>query len=262
MSESQETGSSRSAAGSTAGSTARAAGNTTGQQAEVHDRQIQDMFAGIAGVYDRMNGLLSLGLDASWRDRLAEAIDPSAQDVLDACTGTGELILTAARHGRGVRHVASDFCVPMLSAGIADNGLGDAARVLAADTQRLPFADESFDAVMVGFGLRNLGELQRGLDEIARILRPGGQILVLEFFRVRRAWMQAPIDFYLSRVVPLLGRIVGGAPEAYAYLPRSMGRFVTVAEFREGLVQAGFEADMVVRPQTFGIAYLVVARKT
>lgn len=235
--------------------------NTTGQRADVHDRQIRDMFAGIAGVYDRMNGLLSLGLDASWRDRLADAIDPGAEDVLDACTGTGELILTAARRGRGTRHVASDFCVPMLAAGVASNGLGDAARVLAADTQELPFADGSFDAVMVGFGLRNLGELQRGLDDIARVLRPGGQILVLEFFRVKRAWMQAPIDFYLKRVVPLLGRIVGGAPEAYTYLPRSMGKFVTVAEFCAGLERAGFQADVIVRPQTFGIAHLIVARK-
>ena len=239
----------------------RPAANTTGQRADVHDRQIRDMFSGIAGVYDRMNGLLSLGLDARWRERLVRAIDPAAEDVLDACTGTGELVLTAARMGRGRRHVASDFCVPMLAAGIADNGLGRSARVLAADTQRFSFADGSFDAVMVGFGLRNLGELDRGLTDIARVLRPGGQILVLEFFRVRRAWMQAPIDFYLSRVVPLLGRVLGGSPEAYSYLPRSMGRFVTVAEFREALARAGFSEVEMVRPQTFGIAHLVVARK-
>lgn len=235
--------------------------NTTGQQAEVHDRQIRDMFAGIAGVYDRMNGLLSLGLDARWRERLVRAIDPDARDVLDACTGTGELVLTAARMGRGERHVASDFCVPMLEAGVADNGLARTARVLAADTQRLPFADASFDAVMVAFGLRNLGSLEQGLADIARVLRPGGQLLVLEFFRVRRAWMEAPVSFYLSRVVPLLGRIVGGAPDAYTYLPTSMGRFVTVAEFRDRLAAAGFEPEALVRSQTFGIAHLVVARR-
>ena len=83
--------------------------NTTGQQAEVHDRQIRDMFAGIAGVYDRMNGLLSLGLDARWRKHVAKAIDPGAQDILDVCSGTGELLLTAKAYGRGSRHVASDF---------------------------------------------------------------------------------------------------------------------------------------------------------
>lgn len=235
--------------------------NTTGQRADVHDRQIRDMFAGIAGVYDRMNGVLSLGLDARWRERLVRRIDPGARDVLDACTGTGELVLTAARMGRGERHVASDFCVPMLTAGIADNGLGRAAEVLAADTQRLPFADASFDAVMVAFGLRNLGSLDQGLSDIARVLRPGGQLLVLEFFRVRRAWMEAPVSFYLGRVVPLLGRVIGGAPEAYAYLPSSMGRFVTVAEFRKRLEAAGFETDVLVHAQTFGIAHLVVARK-
>ena len=235
--------------------------NTTGQRAEVHDRQIRDMFAGIAGVYDRMNGLLSLGLDARWRERLVRSIDADAHDVLDACTGTGELALTAARMGRGERHVASDFCVPMLEAGVANNRLARTARVLAADTQRLPFADGSFDAVMVAFGLRNLGSLDQGLADIARVLRPGGQLLVLEFFRVRRAWMEAPVSFYLSRVVPALGRIVGGAPEAYAYLPSSMGRFVTIAEFRRRLSAAGFGSEPLVRPQTFGIAHLVVARK-
>lgn len=236
--------------------------NTTGQRADVHDRQIREMFAGIAGVYDRMNGLLSLGLDARWRERLSLAIDPAAQDVLDACTGTGELILTARRMGRGQRHVASDFCVPMLQAGIRDNALGVSARVLAADTQRLPFAAGSFDAVLVGFGLRNLGELDRGLEEIARVLRPGGQLLVLEFFRVRREWLEAPVAFYLSRVVPLLGRIVGGNGDAYTYLPRSMTRFVTVDEFGRRLRTAGFEGTIEIRPQTLGIAHLVVARRS
>ena len=91
--------------------------NTTGQQAEVHDRQIRDMFAGIAGVYDRMNGLLSLGLDSRWRRHVARAIDDSAADILDVCSGTGELLLTAREQGKGTRHVASDFCEPMLRAG-------------------------------------------------------------------------------------------------------------------------------------------------
>ena len=110
--------------------------NTTGQQAEVHDRQIRDMFAGIAGVYDRMNGLLSLGLDDRWRRHVALAIDPGATDVLDVCSGTGELLLAAKQFGRGSHHVASDFCEPMLRAGIRDNGLGEAADgVIAADTR-------------------------------------------------------------------------------------------------------------------------------
>ena len=234
--------------------------NTTGQRAEVHDRQIRAMFAGIAGVYDRMNGLLSLGLDARWRERLVSEIDPTAVDVLDACTGTGELILTAVRMGRGQRHVASDFCEPMLRAGLRDHDLGRQAAVLAADTQRLPFADASFDAVTVGFGLRNLGDLDLGLRELARVQRPGGQLLVLEFFRVPRRWMEAPVAFYLQRAVPALGRIFGGDGEAYAYLPRSMTRFVTVSGFVERLEAAQFELPRA-RPQTLGIAHMVTARR-
>ena len=235
--------------------------NTTGQQAEVHDRQIREMFAGIASVYDRMNGLLSLGLDSRWRRHVARAIDASAADVLDVCSGTGELLLTARAHGKGTRHVASDFCEPMLRAGIRDNGLAERSDgVVTADTQRLPFADASFDAVIVGFGLRNLGELDLGLEEIRRVLRPGGQLLTLEFFRVSRKWLEAPVSFYLSRVVPLLGRIVGGDAPAYTYLPESMGRFVTVDEFCGRLRKAGFEPEIRVEAQTLGIAHLVCAR--
>jgi demethylmenaquinone methyltransferase/2-methoxy-6-polyprenyl-1,4-benzoquinol methylase len=149
----------------------------------------------------------------------------------------------------------------MLQAGVADNGLGREAGVLAADTQRLPFADASFDAVMVGFGLRNLGDLDLGLQEIARVLRPGGQLLVLEFFRVPRKWMEAPVAFYLSRVVPLLGKVFGGDGAAYTYLPRSMTRFVTVREFAVRMEKAGFANGPQVRAQTLGIAHLVVGRR-
>ena len=149
----------------------------------------------------------------------------------------------------------------MLRAGIRDNGLGrEADGVITADTQRLPFADDAFDTVIVGFGLRNLGELDLGLEEIHRVLRPGGQLLTLEFFRVSRKWLEAPVSFYLSRVVPLLGRIVGGDAPAYTYLPESMGRFVTVREFGERLRNAGFDAEIRVETQTLGIAHLVCAR--
>jgi len=235
--------------------------NTTRSNVVEHDRRIREMFAGIAGVYDRMNGLLSLGFDARWRRNLVRRIHPAAQDLLDACCGTGELLLTAKRMGRGRRFVATDFCVPMLREGIRRNGLGAQAEVLGADSQRLPFADGSFDAVMVGFGLRNLGDLPQGLREMHRVLRPGGQLLVLEFFRVERGWLEAPVSFYLQRVVPLLGRIVGRSSEAYRYLPESMGRFVSVPQFSAALGQAGFERLTLVETQTLGIAHLVVARR-
>lgn len=235
--------------------------NTTRQDAAVHDRQIREMFAGIAGVYDRMNGLLSLGLDARWRDRLAAAIDPSAQDILDACTGTGELILTAKAAGKGSRHVASDFCHPMLAEGVRANGLGRAADVLTADTQRLPFRSDSFDAVLVGFGLRNLGDLSLGLREIHRVLRPGGQLLVLEFFRARRGWVRRPMEAYLRHVVPALGSMVGRSRGAYTYLPQSMGNFLTVDEFQQELSACGLRPEGRAQAQSLGVAHLVQARR-
>jgi demethylmenaquinone methyltransferase/2-methoxy-6-polyprenyl-1,4-benzoquinol methylase len=219
------------------------------------------MFAGIARVYDRMNGILSLGRDAVWRRDLASAIDPAAVDLLDVCSGTGELLLTAKAMGKGRRHLATDFCLPMLQAGKADNELTRECAVVAADTQRLPLPDAAFDAVMVAFGLRNLGELERGLAEIARVLRPDGQLLVLEFFRPRRAWARAPLELYLERVVPFLGKVVGKDEGAYTYLPRSMARFLTVPEFLAALQRAGFSAEILVRRQTLGVAHLVVARR-
>ncbi|NNM34429.1 MAG: ubiquinone/menaquinone biosynthesis methyltransferase [Gemmatimonadetes bacterium] len=234
--------------------------NTTRQDPAVHDRQIRAMFADIAGVYDRMNGVLSLGLDARWRQRVAAAIDPAAVDVLDACSGTGELILTAQRAGKGRRHVATDFCHPMLAEGVRTNGLGQAASVLTADTQRLPFQDASFDAVLVGFGLRNLGDLPLGLREIRRVLRPGGQLLALEFFRARRSWVARPMNLYLTRVVPFLGGLIGRDSSAYTYLPQSMGNFLTVAEFSSELERAGLSVEGSAQAQSFGVAHLVEAR--
>lgn len=235
--------------------------NTTRQDAQVHDRQIRDMFTGIAGVYDRMNGLLSLGMDARWRRNLARAIDGDARDLLDVCCGTGELLLAAQDLGRGSRHVAGDFCEAMIRAGARDHHLLERASVAVADTQALPFADQSFDAVMSAFGLRNLGNLRAGLMEIHRVLRPGGQILVLEFFRVRRGTLAAPVSAYLGRVVPWVGRLVGKDAGAYGYLPASMGKFLSVSEFGQLLEDCGFEAEALVEAQTLGIAHLVVARR-
>lgn len=235
--------------------------NTTRQDAQVHDRQIRDMFTGIAGVYDRMNGILSLGMDARWRWRLAAAIDADASDLLDVCCGTGELLLTAQKMGRGRRHVAADFCEAMIRAGASDHELHRRAAVAVADTQALPFASSSFDVVMSGFGLRNLGDLRRGIVEIHRVLRPGGQLLVLEFFRVRRGALAAPVSAYLGRVVPWVGRLVGKDSSAYGYLPRSMGQFLSVAEFGQLLVECGFQEEPRVESQTLGIAHLVVARR-
>jgi demethylmenaquinone methyltransferase/2-methoxy-6-polyprenyl-1,4-benzoquinol methylase len=235
--------------------------NTTGHEARAHDRQIREMFAGIASVYDRMNGLLSLGLDARWRHNLVREIDPTAVDLLDVCCGTGELILGAREAGRGRHWYASDFCEPMLRAGARDHGLGEKAELSVADTQQLPFGDASFDAVMVAFGLRNLGDLSQGLREIHRVLRPGGQLLVLEFFRARRRGPARVLNFYLSRGVPLLGRWFGGDTGAYRYLPVSMGRFVTQAEFCSLAEAAGFAARASCKSQSLGVAQLILLRK-
>jgi ubiquinone/menaquinone biosynthesis C-methylase UbiE len=133
--------------------------------------------------------------------------------------------------------------------------------VVAADTHQLPFPDAAFDCAMVAFGLRNLGDLERGLRELARVVRPGGQLLVLEFFRSRRPWLAAPVEAYLRRGVPLLGRLAGRDGQAYGYLSSSMQRFVAIPEFLEALAAAGFSAGQRVRPQTLGVAHLIEGRR-
>ncbi len=231
-----------------------------------HAHAVRAMFARIARVYDFMNHLLSLNLDRRWRRRLVARIDADAWEVLDACAGTGDLALACLRAGRGRLVLVSDFCPEMLVRG-RRKGLGN---LLAADALRLPLPDASVDAVMVAFGVRNLADVRAGIDELARVLRPSGQLLVLEFFRgdpraagagasergpspLVRAWLRATL--------PLLGRLFARDGAAYTYLPSSMDRFLTVAEFRALLEERGL-GEVVVERQTLGIAHLVAARKS
>ena len=229
-----------------------------------HGREVRSMFARISGVYDFMNHFLSLNRDKSWRRAVAARLDADAWEVLDLCAGTGDLALAAVRAGRGRTWIAADFCPEMLAGARGKRG-AEELQLAAADAMALPFRDRSVDAVTVGFGVRNFADVRRGLAEIARVLRPGGQILVLDFFRDDpagagdRRGVAAPVRLGLDTVVPLLGRLVGRDGSAYGYLPGSMGQFLTPTEFAALLGELGFR-DVEVRRQTFGIAHLVAGR--
>jgi demethylmenaquinone methyltransferase/2-methoxy-6-polyprenyl-1,4-benzoquinol methylase len=231
---------------------------------EQHGRRVRSMFARISGVYDFMNHLLSLNRDKQWRKNVARHLDHDAWEVLDLCAGTGDLALTCLAAGKGREFIAADFCPEMLL-GSRGKRNADRLQLAAADGMALPFKDRQMDAVTVGFGVRNFADVRRGIAEIARVLRPGGQIMILEFYRDDpHAGGQARgasglIRFGLNTVIPALGKLVGRDGAAYSYLPSSMGEFLTPTEFAELLREHGFE-DVFIERQTFGIAHIVGGR--
>jgi len=231
---------------------------------KAHAASVRRMFARIARVYDFMNHALSLNRDRRWRRNVARRLDPTTWELVDVCAGTGDLGLACLEDGRAREAFAVDFCADMLHAG-RGKGLGRSVPAAAGDTLALPLRDACCDAVVAGFGMRNLADLPRGLAEVRRVLRPGGQFLTLEFFRADTGGAgpergaAAPVRMGLAASLPLLGRLLGRDRDAYAYLNDSMGRFLTPREYAAQLEQAGF-GEVFVERQTLGIAHIVGGR--
>jgi demethylmenaquinone methyltransferase / 2-methoxy-6-polyprenyl-1,4-benzoquinol methylase len=190
--------------------------------------QIRGMFDRIAGVYDLMNGAMTAGLHHRWRERAADLSEVEPGDsALDACCGTGDLALELAkRTGAAGRVIGSDFSERMLDIARAKAAERGAAGVRFewGDALDLPYDDQSFDAVTVGFGVRNLADLERGVGELARVLKPGGRLVILEITQPRRPPLSIFFSLWFDRIVPLLG-ILAGDRDAYSYLPESVKRF-------------------------------------
>lgn len=229
-------------------------------------KRIRQMFGQIAGRYDLLNRLLSLGIDRSWRRRTVRLAPPSAAGVvLDVCTGTADLALAYWRWGRGaVRVVGADFCHPMLALGSRKcrrAGAGDQVALVEADAQNLPFPNDTFQVVSIAFGLRNLCDPDQGLREMARVCRPGGRVAVLEFSLPRSQPLKAIYGWYFRRLLPWIGQALArNRQEAYNYLPASVGEFPQGEALAERMRQAGL-GDVRCHPFTFGIASLYVGTK-
>jgi demethylmenaquinone methyltransferase/2-methoxy-6-polyprenyl-1,4-benzoquinol methylase len=210
---------------------------------------IRDMFAGVAPRYDLLNHLLSGALDFLWRRRAAAVLHSdrrlSAAPVLDLCCGTGDQA-TADAEG-GLRVAAADFCVPMLALARRKfqrrrTAAGPRPGALAADALALPFPDRAFSGATVSFGLRNVADLDTALRQLARVLAPGGKLVVLEFALPRFGPLRVLYLFYFRRLLPGIGRLLSPRGSAYRYLPESVLEFPQRQAFLDRMAAAGFSA--------------------
>ncbi len=219
---------------------------------------VRSMFDRIAPRYDLLNRLLSAGTDVRWRRQAVDflELEPPLR-VLDLCTGTADLLVEAlGRDGRS-SGLGVDVAQGMLVRGarkLERRGLARRARLVGGDGEALPVKAGSFDAAVVGFGIRNVGDAERALAEVHRALRPGGRFVVLEF-SMPGGLLGRLYRSYFTAVLPRVGGLVSGDASAYAYLPASVQKFPTPAAFAALMQRAGF-ADVRIQPLTFGIACL------
>jgi demethylmenaquinone methyltransferase / 2-methoxy-6-polyprenyl-1,4-benzoquinol methylase len=216
--------------------------------------RIRTMFASISSRYDRANTILSGGVHHLWRRRAVRAAAIKTGDrVLDCATGTGDLAIAFQKAGAEV--VGTDFVPEMLE--LARAKTRDVTFEVA-DVTRLPYADNAFDVASISFGIRNVGEPRKGIAEMARVVRPGGRVIVLEFGQPRNRFFSALYDRYTRHILPRLGGAVTGEKDAYEYLQKSAGRFPCGEEFVQLMRESAEFSSIDSRPLTFGIAYLYV----
>lgn len=217
--------------------------NSTGTLEEV---QVRAMFDRIAGLYDRMNSVMTAGLHHRWRERAADLAALSPGDrALDVATGTGDLALALwGRVGPGGEVVGSDFSEKMLAIARSKASALDVpggVRFEAANALALPYPADAFDAATVGFGARNFADLEQGLREMARVVRTGGRVVVLEITQPQHPPLSGFFELWFDRAVPALGRLAGD-PQAYSYLPRSVRRFPGPPELAALLWDCGLQS--------------------
>ena len=242
--------------------------------------RIKNLFSAIAKHYDFLNALLSLKRDKMWRRETVKAshVEPSSK-VLDVCTGTGELALAYTdKLGTDGFVIGSDFCFEMLVIGDQKVNLPpfqpstlptfqpstpmpSSPSFLAADTLTLPFLDNTFDVVSVGFGIRNVSDLEMGIREMVRVAAPGGRVVILEFTQPVHPLFRSLYYFYFTKVLPFLGNLISrNKDDAYGYLPRSVMKFPDCDALKTVMEQCGL-TDVRYYRKTFGIVAIHVGKK-
>jgi demethylmenaquinone methyltransferase / 2-methoxy-6-polyprenyl-1,4-benzoquinol methylase len=226
--------------------------------------RIAGMFDAIAPRYDLLNHVLSAGLDRRWRDVAVKALALGDDArVLDLCSGTGDLALATVRASTRASVVGVDFAGEMLRLGAAKvqaASLGSRIRLVRGDAASIPVGTATCDAATIAFGIRNVAEPERALREIARVLKPGARLAILEFGQPRIPGVRTLYSWYFRYLLPLVGRLISKHQSAYSYLPASVGTFPPPAEFSKTLAATGFSQVRAV-PLTFGIVYLFIGER-
>lgn len=225
-------------------------------------QHIGTLFDRIAGTYDGLNHGLSLSIDKVWRRKTVKMMPPVAH-VLDVAIGTADLTIEMLRRGKAQRVTGIDLSKGMMSyGGLKVEGLmfNDRVDFVYGNAQAMPFEDASFDGVTCAFGCRNFQNLDEGLREMYRVLKPGGQVTILEFSYPNNPLIRASYNLYFSHVLPFIGRIVSKDKTAYTYLNKSVKGFCWGEAFVQHLHDAGFQEEQFI-PLTFGIATIYIAKK-
>jgi demethylmenaquinone methyltransferase/2-methoxy-6-polyprenyl-1,4-benzoquinol methylase len=231
--------------------------NTTKKQ------QVEEMFDSISGRYDFLNRFLSLGIDITWRKKaIKELVALNPKNILDVATGTADFAIEAKSLNPD-KIIGIDLSEGMLSKGrikIQEKNLGHLIQLVKGDSEELPFEDNIFDASTVAFGVRNFEHLQIGLNQIYRVLKPGGKIVVLEFSKPKTFPVKQVYQFYFKYILPMWGKIIAKHETAYEYLPASVQAFPEGTEFLSYLTNSGF-TQVKHQPLTFGICSIYTGIK-
>ncbi|HOP07912.1 MAG TPA: bifunctional demethylmenaquinone methyltransferase/2-methoxy-6-polyprenyl-1,4-benzoquinol methylase UbiE [candidate division Zixibacteria bacterium] len=239
---------------------------TEGAPNEPSRREVWRMFDRIAHRYDLLNRLLSFGRDVAWRRKLSDMVPAQKPlHLLDVACGTCDLLLTLTRRNQNItRGTGLDMAGEMLKLGqvkIGAEGLTRMLNLVHGDAQNMPFVDDCFDLVTIAFGVRNFADLRKGLSEMARVLRPGGQVMILEFSLPRNRFIRWSYLLYFRHILPWLGGVISGDRAAYQYLNRTVETFPYGEEFCKLLTEVGFVQPKA-RPLTFGVATIYTATAT
>jgi demethylmenaquinone methyltransferase/2-methoxy-6-polyprenyl-1,4-benzoquinol methylase len=225
--------------------------------------EVEEMFDNISPKYDFLNSFLSAGIDKSWRRKLAEMVMLThPKSILDVATGTAEMAIQLA-NDTDAKITGVDISAGMLGIGqkkINKLRLQKKIALQQADSLKLPFADQTFDAITVAFGVRNFESLEFGIREMLRVLRPGRTLFILEFSDTEGTWVSPLFKFYFKRILPFLGKLVSGDSRAYTYLPQSVEAFPAGKEFCQLLLSCG-ASTVTMRKLTAGIATIYCAKK-
>lgn len=226
---------------------------------EPHAPTIRKMFSEIAPSYDKANSVLSLGIHHLWKKKLVDLSSAKNGDrVLDCATGTGDLaLLFKQRVGASGSVLATDFCEDILAfAPEKAKKQGLHIDFQTADVTQLPFADGRFDISSISFGIRNVNDLQKALSELARVTRPGGRVMILEFGQIQWPVLREAYALYADHILPRLGGLISGNSAAYKYLNDSSKKFPSGQAFVERALATGRYQSMAVRPLSLGIAFI------